>query len=54
MQPGRKPLPTQLKVVRGTLRKDRANRNEPQGAPAIPTCPRHLGEEATREWRRVS
>ena len=54
MQRGRKPLPTHLKVVRGTLRKDRANRNEPQGAPAIPTCPRHLGEEAKREWRRVS
>ena len=54
MQPGRKPLPTHLKVMRGTLRKDRLNRNEPQVAPAFPACPRHLGQEAKREWRRVS
>lgn len=26
---GRKPLPTSVKVTRGTLRPDRVNRNEP-------------------------
>ena len=54
MQPGPKPLPTHLKLMRGTLRKDRLNRKEPKVAPAVPSCPRHLGKEAKHEWRRVS
>ncbi len=51
---GAKPLPTHIKVMRGTQRSDRLNRNEPKVRPEIPPCPKHLGAEAKREWRRVS
>src|SRR3972149_967001 len=51
---GVRPLPTKLKVVRGTLRKGRANAHEPALPVEIPRCPAHLGEEAKREWKRVS
>ena len=36
--PGRRPLPTR----------------EPKPAPGIPTPPAHLGDEARREWARIS
>ena len=51
---GVRPLPTKLKVVRGTLRKGRANAQEPALPVEIPRCPAHLGAEAKREWKRVS
>ena len=51
---GAKPKPTQLKVLAGTLRADRANRNEPKPKTAIPRCPSHLSDEAKREWHRVA
>jgi P27 family predicted phage terminase small subunit len=51
---GVRPLPTKLKVVRGTLRKGRANAHEPALPVEIPRCPAHLGLEAKREWRRTS
>ena len=51
---GVRPLPTNLKVVRGTLRKGRANAHEPALPVEIPRCPAHLGAEAKREWKRVS
>ena len=51
---GVRPLPTKLKVVRGTLRKGRANAHEPALPVEIPRCPAHLGAEAKREWKRVS
>jgi P27 family predicted phage terminase small subunit len=53
MTRGRKPLPTKLKVLRGTARDDRTNRDEPQPVPALPTCPEHLNDEARAEWTRL-
>ena len=51
---GARPLPTNLKVVRGTLRKGRTNTHEPALDVEIPRCPAHLSDEAKREWKRVS
>ena len=51
---GARPLPTTLKVVRGTLRNGRANAHEPALPVEIPRCPAHLGAEAKREWKRIS
>lgn len=50
---GRPPIPTQLKVVSGTLRKHRL-RNEVQPEAEIPPCPAHLSAEAKKEWRSIS
>ena len=43
---GRKPLPTHLKLVKGTARPHRMNRAEPQPAIAQPEPPAHLDERA--------
>jgi len=51
---GAKPVPTRLKVLRGTDRPDRRNPHEPAVEAATPRCPAHLGVEAKREWRRAS
>ena len=52
-KPGPRPLPTSIKVLRGTQRADRLNRNEPAVRIAVPPCPRHLSGEAKKEWRRM-
>src|SRR5690606_3042075 len=44
---GRKPLPTQLKLVKGTARPHRINKAEPKPVVAAPEPPDHL-EEAAR------
>ena len=51
---GARPLPTKLKVVRGTLRKGRTNAHEPALPVEIPRCPAHLSAEAKRERKRIS
>ncbi len=51
---GPKPMPTSLKLLRGTKRADRLNLNEPRVRAAIPPCPEHLGSEARKEWRRTA
>jgi P27 family predicted phage terminase small subunit len=51
---GAKPVPTRLKVLRGTDRPDRRNPREPAMKAATPHCPAHLGVEAKREWRRAA
>ena len=51
---GARPLPTKLKVVRGTLRQGRTNVHEPALPVEIPRCPAHLRGEARREWKRIS
>lgn len=50
---GRKPKPTQLKVLEGNPGKRPLNAAEPQPRPERPTCPRWLLPEAKREWRRI-
>jgi P27 family predicted phage terminase small subunit len=51
---GAKPLPTKLKLIRGTLRKDRANPREPAVHSEIPRCPAELSAAAKKEWRRIA
>src|SRR5690606_9702473 len=43
---GRKPLPTHLKLVKGTARPHRMNEAEPTPVVAVPAPPDHLDEEA--------
>lgn len=51
---GRKPLPTQMKIIRGNPGKRPLNDAEPKPRAKIPPCPAHLRGEARREWRRIS
>jgi P27 family predicted phage terminase small subunit len=46
--------PTQLKVIEGTFRKDRARAKEPKPETAVPEAPSHLSDEARVEWDRIS
>ena len=50
---GRKPKPTNLKVIEGNRGKRALNKAEPKPTPVTPTCPAWLSGEARREWRRV-
>lgn len=50
---GRKPTPTALKVVRGNPGRRPLNQDEPKPRVRVPAPPRHLSDEAKREWRRV-
>lgn len=50
---GRKPKPSNLKVISGTDRADRRNEAEPQVSIAMPDAPAHLCKEALVEWNRV-
>ena len=52
--PGRKPKPTNLKLLQGTARKHRLNKNEPMPDPCIPDMPAHLSEPARKEWSRLA
>ncbi len=54
MKVGRPPIPTALKVLAGNPGKRPLNANEPKPAQKIPSCPRHLGKEGRKEWRRIS
>jgi phage terminase small subunit len=47
--------PTGAKILKGTFRKCRANKNEPKPIPieGIPTPPRRLSRTAKKEWDRV-
>lgn len=51
---GAKPVPTALKVLRGTLRAGRRNDGEAAPGRAVPSCPPELGATAKREWKRIS
>ncbi|HIW78115.1 MAG TPA: phage terminase small subunit P27 family [Candidatus Bilophila faecipullorum] len=51
---GRKPLPTQVKLLRGTAQRCRMNPDEPAPDPSLPDAPTHLSPEAREEWDRVA
>ena len=46
--------PTNLKVLQGTLRKDRITKNEVFPETEIPPAPDHLSKEALIEWGRIT
>lgn len=50
---GRPPIPTSIKVLRGTARPDRM-RNEPKPKIKAPRCPGWLSPVARREWKRLA
>lgn len=52
MQRGPKPVPTKLKLARGSRRP--INLDEPKPKVARPRCPSHLSDSAKAEWRRIS
>jgi P27 family predicted phage terminase small subunit len=54
MKPGPPKTPTNLKLIRGTYRRDRAAANEPEPEVAIPEPPDSLSPEAREEWDRIS
>ena len=49
----RKALPTQLKIVKGTNRKDRTNPAEPKPESKLPSCPAWIHPEGKKEWGRL-
>jgi len=51
---GPAPKPTALKELAGNPGKRAMNASEPRPDAKIPPCPKHLSEEARKEWRRVS
>ena len=51
---GRKAIPTNLKIIKGTVRKDRENKSEPVVPVGIPSPPDHLSKIALIEWGRIS
>jgi P27 family predicted phage terminase small subunit len=51
---GRKPKPENLHILHGTDQKCRMEkRNEPKLDKKLPTCPRHLGTVARKEFKRI-
>jgi len=51
---GRKPLPTHLKVVKGTARPHRLNASEPAPAITAPNAPDHLDDRAQDKFDRLA
>lgn len=51
---GRKPKPTQLKLVTSNPGKRQVNRKEAKTKAAIPAPPHHLTADAVEEWNRVA
>lgn len=51
---GRKPLPTHLKLVKGTARPHRLNKSEPKPIVATPEPPDHLDEAARAKFTEVA
>jgi P27 family predicted phage terminase small subunit len=54
MPAGRKPKPTNLKLIQGTYRSDRANASEPKPRPAIPPCPTFLQGDARKQYSQMA
>lgn len=51
---GRRPTPTELKLVRGNPGKRAINKKEPQPARHIPSAPAHLTCEGQVAWGRLT
>jgi P27 family predicted phage terminase small subunit len=51
---GRKPVTTQLKLVKGNPGKRPLNTREPRPEVKMPTCPAHLSPTGKAEWRRIA
>lgn len=53
---GRKPLPSNVIELRGGIRHTHRppNKSEPKPESIAPSCPKHLNEEARKEWHRMS
>lgn len=51
---GRKPTPTNLKLIRGNPGKRPMRMDEFKPQRAIPSCPRHLKGESRKEWKRIT
>lgn len=54
MPAGRKPVPTNLKILHGNPGKRPLPKNEPKPAPIAPKCPSWLHKDAKKEWKRVA
>lgn len=54
MTAGRKPTPTNLKLLNGNPGKRPLPENEPKPEPIAPGCPEWLCDTAKQEWNRVS
>lgn len=50
---GPMPAPTKLKILRGEVKKDRLNMNEPEVAPGLPPMPADMLEGADGVWEHV-
>ena len=50
---GRKPVPTNLKVLHGNPGKRPLNQHEPRPGPRLPHAPAHLSPAARKEWLRA-
>ena len=54
VQRGRKPKPTELKILEGNPGKKPLNDKEPKPEKRAPKCPSWLEPEAKKEWKRMS
>lgn len=54
MAAGRKPTPTNLKILYGNPGKRPLPQNEPKPKPVAPKTPKHLNSVAKKEWKRVA
>lgn len=50
---GKKPHPTNLKILNGNPGKRPLPKNEPKPTPIAPRCPQFLHKDAKREWKRI-
>ena len=50
---GRPPVPSKLKVLRGTDQPCRMNKREPQAEAGAPACPAWLSPKAKRAWKEI-
>ena len=51
---GRKPKPTNLKLLAGNPGRHPLNKNEPKPPPVAPRCPGWLNKTAKKEWKRIA